>query len=85
MPQYDDEEFLDALDASTKPLASTNAVAQRVGCTPTTANRRLRALADEGEVEFMTPYPDYHESTSQNLVVRRLVDGEEPLMTRPPL
>lgn len=77
-PSYDDAEFHDALDR-VGPHTTTHAIAEIVGCTPTTANRRLKTLAEEDALEFMAPYPDYYDSTSQNLVIHVLGPGEEPL------
>lgn len=77
-PRYDDSEFLDALD-QTRGHATTSRIAWAVGCSMQTANRRLRALADEGELEFMTSYPDHQSATSRELIVRSLRNGEEPI------
>jgi len=52
--EWSDAAFLDAL-ADAGDLASTTAVADRVGCTETTAYRRLHDLADEGLVEKVQP------------------------------
>ena len=47
-PQYEDESFLVAV--SSLPVASTQRVADEVGCSYDLAYRRLRELADEGYV-----------------------------------
>jgi CTP-dependent riboflavin kinase len=46
--QYDDEDFISAIDALS--VASTQNVADRVGCSYDLAYRRLKALKEDGEV-----------------------------------
>lgn len=45
---YDDAEFIEAVDALSRPFSRS--VANHVGCHPSTARERLNALRDAGEV-----------------------------------
>lgn len=48
-PQFADEEFLNAV--ASLPVASTQRVADEVGCSYDLAYRRLKQLADESRVD----------------------------------
>ena len=48
-PQFTDQEFLDAV--ASLPVASTQRVADEVGCSYDLAYRRLKQLADENRVD----------------------------------
>jgi len=78
MPKYSDDEFLEAFTGD--QLTTTHVIADRVGCTPETANRRLKALADEDEVEFIDPYPTYFKETSLELTVHRTGDDYDAII-----
>lgn len=64
MPEYSDDEFLDAVTGRT----TTHAVAEKVGCAQKTAHRRLYDLACEQKVAFETP-PLMRTSRSEAIVL----------------
>ena len=76
-PTYTDAEFIDAVDGR----ISTHAVAEKVGCTQTTAHRRLYDLAKEGEVAFM--HVPWRRETSSKAIVMPPDVILEPLHTPP--
>lgn len=78
MSTYDDKEFLNTFTGG--GLTTTHRIANYVGCDLTTANCRLKQLADEGEVEFMGGYPSHVTQTTQDLVVRRTGDENDLLI-----
>lgn len=79
MPSYDDSDFLDLLESEN--WAPAYAVANRVGCTFQTANRRLIQLAKDGVVEVLDPENDErgipeNETTSRPVIAYRLASDE---------
>ena len=74
---YTDAEFIDAVDGRT----TTHTVAEKIGCTKTTAHRRLYDLAKEGEIAFM--HVPWRRETSSEAVVMPPEEIIEPLHTPP--
>lgn len=66
---YSDSDFLDPLDSD--GWTSLLIVADRVGCSVPTANRRLQDLADDREVAFKHPP---NERRIPQREVRRITD-----------
>ena len=66
-PRYNDEDFLEHIPLDPDTSRSTNAIANAVGCTWETANRRLTKIVEEtGALEAHDPYrdTDYNEETN---------------------
>jgi len=80
MPSYDDSDFLGLLESDSWEPAFT--IANRVGCTFQTANRRLIQLAKDGEVEVLDSENDErgipdNETTSRPLICYRLAEAKD--------
>jgi len=80
MPSYDDSDFLDLLES--EKWAPAYAVANRLGCTFQTVNRRLIQLAKEGEVQVLDEENDErgipeNETTSRPVICYRLAEAKD--------
>lgn len=75
MSKYKPQDFLDVLPDG---FVTTHDIADAVGCTPETANRHLYDLAHEGKVQFNVP--PRKRSNSRDHIVKRVADGEDPLL-----
>lgn len=60
MPSYDDEDFLNAIPEN--GITTSHMIADYLGCTPATANRRLKQLHDQEDV-YIPRWPHHIETT----------------------
>lgn len=74
MPSYDDNDFLDQLKPEDWQPAYT--IANRVGCTWSTANRRLIQLAKAGEVAVLDPENDERGIPENETTARPLIQHD---------
>jgi hypothetical protein len=72
MPSYTDEDFLRHIPDDPDVGIPTHRIADRVGCTWQTANRRLTKLA-AGDVPITAVDPEAGEEISEQMEVSRLL------------